>query len=72
MATVHMYGLQVFDDSGRDVTPVSLAGKTIGRIEIGHAVVDWKPILTTAPPKIIVGGEAGGGLVMLDVRGCIS
>lgn len=67
-----MYGLQVFDDFGRDVTPVSLVGKAIGHIENGHAVVDWKPILTTAPPKMNVGGEARGGPVMLEMRGCIS
>ena len=72
VATVHMYGLQVFDDFGRDATPVSLVGKAIDRIENGQAVDDWKPTLRVKTPKMIVGGEARGGPVMLEVRGCIS
>ena len=72
VATVHMSGLQVFDDFGRDVTPVSLVGKAIGRIENGNAVVDWESILTVKQPKMVLGGEARGGPVMLEARGCIS
>ena len=72
VATVHMYGLQAFDDFGRDMTPMSLVGKAKGRIENENAVVDWKPKLTVKTPKMIVGGEARGGPVMLGVRGCIS